>query len=225
MQDWSARPLDEVYATIFIDAIVVTVRRRAGREPSDLRPRSASASTDGATCSDCGPAPAARAPNSSMSVLTDIRNRGTRDVFFLVCDGLKGLPEVVENVWLATTVQTCFVHLIRNTFRLSSRRDWDALKHDLVPIYMARRRPQRGRPSTISPSIGTGDIRRSSGCGPMPGGMGSRPARSARGIIPFLDYGFDKMRVLFFANMIESLHVRYRRAVEAYSERVCDHVR
>ena len=62
----------------------------SGRDP---QPRSASASTDTATCSDCGPAPAVRAPNSSMSVLTDIRNRGTRDVFFLVCDGLKGLPE------------------------------------------------------------------------------------------------------------------------------------
>lgn len=72
-----------------------------------------------------------------MSVLTDIRNRGTRDVFFLVCDGLKGLPEVVENVWPATTVQTCVVHLIRNTFRLSGRQHWDALKHDLRPIYAA----------------------------------------------------------------------------------------
>ena len=41
-----------------------------------------------------------------MSVLTDIHNRGTKDVFFLVYDGLKGLPEVVGNVWPLTTVQT-----------------------------------------------------------------------------------------------------------------------
>ena len=41
-----------------------------------------------------------------MSVLTDIRNRGTKDTFFLVCDGLKGLPEVVGNVWPQTIVQT-----------------------------------------------------------------------------------------------------------------------
>jgi hypothetical protein len=75
-----------------------TGRSRTGRSSPasgrDPQPRSASVSTDGATCSDCGPAPAVRAPNSSMSVLTDIRNRGTRDVFFLVCDGLKDLPEV-----------------------------------------------------------------------------------------------------------------------------------
>lgn len=56
-----------------------------------------------------------------MSVLTDIRNRGLKDTFFLVCDGLKDLPEVVSNVWPLTTVQTCVIHLIRNTFELASK--------------------------------------------------------------------------------------------------------
>ena len=42
-----------------------------------------------------------------MSVLVDLKNRGIGDIFFLVCDGLKGLPEVVENVWPNTIVQTC----------------------------------------------------------------------------------------------------------------------
>ena len=70
-------------------------------------------------------------------VLTDLRNRGIADVFFLVCDGLKGLPDVVANVWPQTIVQTCIIHLIRNTFRLASTRDWDALKRDVKPIYTA----------------------------------------------------------------------------------------
>ena len=72
-----------------------------------------------------------------MAVLTDIRNRGVRDVFFLVCDGLKGLPDAVGSVWPLATVQTCIIHLIRNTFRLASKRDWDALKRDVKPIYTA----------------------------------------------------------------------------------------
>lgn len=72
-----------------------------------------------------------------MSVLTDLKNRGIRDVFFLVCDGLKGLPEVVENVWPLTIVQTCIIHLIRNTFRLTSREDAEAIKRDIKPIYTA----------------------------------------------------------------------------------------
>ena len=45
-----------------------------------------------------------------MSVLTDLKNRGIRDVFFVVCDGLKGLPDVVTNVWPQAIVQTCIVH-------------------------------------------------------------------------------------------------------------------
>jgi hypothetical protein len=72
-----------------------------------------------------------------MSVLTDLRNRGVRDVLFLVCDGLKGLPEIVANVWPETIVQTCLVHLFRNTYRQASRRDWDALKKHVTPIYTA----------------------------------------------------------------------------------------
>ena len=72
-----------------------------------------------------------------MAVLTDLRNRGVKDVFFLVCDGLKGLPDVVVNVWPLTTVQTCIIHLIRNTFRLTSRRDWAAIKRAVKLIYTA----------------------------------------------------------------------------------------
>ena len=72
-----------------------------------------------------------------MAVLTDIKNRGVTDTFFVVCDGLKGLPEVVGNVWPQAIVQTCIVHLIRNTFHLASKRDWDALKRSVQPIYTA----------------------------------------------------------------------------------------
>ncbi len=72
-----------------------------------------------------------------MAVLTDLKNRGVGDVFFLVCDGLKGLPEVVSNVWALTTVQTCVIQLIRNTFRLTSGRDWDAIKRVVTLIYTA----------------------------------------------------------------------------------------
>ncbi len=59
------------------------------------------------------------------------------DVFFLVCDGLKGLPDAVGNVRPLATVQTCIIHLIRNTFRLVSRQHWDAIKRDVKPIYNA----------------------------------------------------------------------------------------
>src|ERR1700761_8819175 len=136
MTEWSTRPLDSVYAAVFIDAIVVKVRDgQVANRPvyaaigvtveghKDVLGLWAGTGGEGA--------------KFWMSVLTDLRNRGVRDVFFVVCDGLKGLPDVVSNVWPAAIVQTCIIHLIRNTFRLSSRRDWDAIKRDVRPIYTA----------------------------------------------------------------------------------------
>lgn len=55
----------------------------------------------------------------------------------MVCDGLKGLPGVVENVWPHAIVQTCVIHLIRNSFRLTSRTDTDAIKRGVKAIYTA----------------------------------------------------------------------------------------
>src|SRR5919205_814109 len=133
MNDWTVRPLDAVYAAVFIDAIVVKVRDgQVANRPiyaaigvtldgdKDILGLWAGTGGEGA--------------KFWMSVLTDLRNRGVRDVFFLVCDGLKGLPDVVGNVWPAAIVQTCLIHLIRNTFRLASKKDWDALRRDVKPI-------------------------------------------------------------------------------------------
>src|ERR1700745_3734750 len=136
MTDWQNRPLDQVYAAIFIDAVMVKIRDgRVANRPvyaaigvtltgdKDILGLWAGTGGEGA--------------KFWMSVLTDLRNRGVRDVFFVVCDGLKGLPDVVENVWPQAIVQTCIVHLIRHTFRLASKRDWDAIKRAIKPIYTA----------------------------------------------------------------------------------------
>ena len=72
-----------------------------------------------------------------LAVLTEIKNRGTEDVCMVVCDGLKGLPEAIETTWPRAITQTCVLHLIRNTFRLASRRDWDVMAKDLRPVYTA----------------------------------------------------------------------------------------
>jgi len=136
MTDWQNRPLDQVYAAIFIDAIVVKVRD--GQVAN--RPVYAAIGVTLEGCKDILGLWAGTGGEGAkfwMSVLTDLRNRGVKDVFFVVCDGLKGLPEVVGNVWPLTTVQTCIIHLIRNTFRLASKRDWDAIKRAIRPIYTA----------------------------------------------------------------------------------------
>ncbi len=127
MQSWQARPLEPGHAAIFIDAIV----SRSATDRSRTRPVYAAIGGH--------PGWGERHPRGVggtggegakfwMSVLTEIRNRGIPDVFYLVCDGLKGPHEAVGNVRPLTTMQTCIIRLMRNTFRLASRRDWDALK-------------------------------------------------------------------------------------------------
>src|SRR5271163_533300 len=136
MNDWAVRHLDETYAAIFIDAIVVKVRD--GQVAN--RPVYAAIGVTLAGDKDVLGLWAGTGGEGAkfwMSVLTDLRNRGVRDVFFVVCDGLKGLPDVVASVWPQTIVQTCIVHLIRNTFRLTSKQNWDAMKRDVKAIYTA----------------------------------------------------------------------------------------
>ena len=136
LNDWAVRPLDEIYAAIFIDAIVVKVRD--GQVAN--RPFYAAIGVSLAGERDILGLWAGTGGEGAkfwMSVLTDLRNRGVKDVFFVVCDGLKGLPEVVGNVWPEAIVQTCIIHLIRNTFRLTSRKYWDEIKRDIKPIYTA----------------------------------------------------------------------------------------
>src|SRR3954469_20996293 len=127
MNDWANRPLDEIYVAVFIDAIYVKVRD--GQVANRPVYAAIGVTVDG--CKDVlglWMGTGGEGAKFWMSVLVDLKNRGVTDVFFLVCDGLKGLPGVVEAVWPQTIVQTCIIHLIRNTFRLTSRADSDAIK-------------------------------------------------------------------------------------------------
>src|ERR671925_2243734 len=136
MNDWASRPLEPVYAAVFIDAVVVKVRD--GQVANRPFYAAIGVTTDG--CKDVLGLWAGIGGEGAkfwMSVLVDLKNRGVKDVFFLVCDGLKGLPDVVAQVWPQTIVQTCILHLIRNSFRLTSKKHWDALKRDLKAIYTA----------------------------------------------------------------------------------------
>jgi len=204
MQEWSVRPLDEIYAAVFIDAIVVKVRD--GQVAN--RPFYAAIGVSLAGERDILGLWAGQGGEGAkfwMAVLTDLKNRGVRDTFFVVCDGLKGLPEVVGNVWPAAIVQTCIIHLIRNTFRLTSRRFWDELKRDLRPIYTA---------------VNAAAAR--AAFDELADRWGQRyPAvirlwdNAWQEFIPFLDYDLEIRRVICSTNAIESLNARYRRAVKA----------
>jgi transposase-like protein len=204
MTDWAVRPLDETYAAIFIDAIVVKVRD--GQVAN--RPFYAAIGVTLAGERDILGLWAGTGGEGAkfwMSVLTDLRNRGVKDVFFVVCDGLKGLPEVVGNVWPHAIVQTCIIHLIRNTFRLTSRKYWDEIRRDIKPIYTAvNATAARAALDELTEKWGQ-----------------RYPAvirlwdNAWNEFIPFLDYDVEIRRVICSTNSIESLNARYRRAIKA----------
>ena len=204
MNDWASRPLDAVYATVFIDAIHVKVRD--GQVANRPVYAAIGVTVDGRKdVLGLWMGIGGEGAKFWMSVLVDLKNRGIRDVLFLVCDGLKGLPEVVANVWPQTIVQTCIVHLIRNTFRLVSRKDWDAVKRDIKPIYTA--------PNPDAASVALDELEEK--WGKRYGGMTRLWRNAWTEFVPFLDYDIEIRKMICSTNAIESLNARYRRAIRA----------
>src|SRR3954467_9916600 len=205
MQGWWARPLERVYAAVFIDAIVVKIRDGQVRN----RPVYAAIGVDLDGHKDILGMWAGDGDGESakfwMAVLTELKNRGVKDVFFVVCDGLKGLPDSVNAVFPLATVQTCIIHLIRGTFRYASRKYWDVLAKDLKPIYQA---------VNADAAAAALDALEQKWGARYPAMI--RLWRNAWAeFIPFLDYDLEIRRVICSTNAIESLNARYRRAVKA----------
>jgi putative transposase len=109
MQDWSVRPLDEVYAAIFIDAIVVKVRD--GQVANRPIYAAIGVTLDGERdILGLWAGQGGEGAKFWMAVLTDLKNRGVKDAFFAVCDGLTGLPEVIGQIWPQAMVQTSSIN-------------------------------------------------------------------------------------------------------------------
>ncbi len=204
MTEWANRPLDRVYPVMFIDAIHVKIRdgQVANRPVYVAVGVTISGERDilGLWAGDGG-----EGAKFWLAVLTEIKNRGVADVCIVVCDGLKGLPDAIAAVWDLAVVQTCIIHLIRNTFRYSSRKYWDEMSRDLRPVYTA-------------PSESAAKERFTE----FAGKWGNQYPAIVRlwenawsEFIPFLDYDVEIRRVICSTNAIESVNARYRRAVRA----------
>src|ERR1700722_11633876 len=204
MQSWQQRPLDGIYAAVFIDAIVVKIRD--GQVANRPVYAAIGVTLDGEKdILGLWAGTGGEAAKFWMAVLPALRNRGVKDVFFVVCDGLKGLPDVVGTVWPQAIVQTCIIHLIRNTFRLTSKRDCDAIKRSIRAIYTA---VNADAAAAALDELGADWGRQ------YPAMI--RLWRNAWAeFIPFLDYDVEIRQVICTTNAIESLNARYRRAVKA----------
>ena len=138
MAEWQSRPLDPVYAVVFIDAIQVKIREgQVANRPVYLALGVTADGTRDILGLWAGEHGDGEGAKFWLRVLSEIKNRGTRDVLMVVCDGLKGLPDAVNSVWEKTIVQTCIVHLLRNSFKYASKKDWAGVAKDLKPVYTA----------------------------------------------------------------------------------------
>jgi putative transposase len=134
---WQSRPLDECYLVVWIDALVVKVRVDGvvRNRPAYLVLGLNIEGKKEALGLVIGTGD--ESAKFWLKVLTDLRNRGLRQVCVVCCDGLTALPEAIEAVYADAWVQCCVVHLIRNSLKHVSYKDSKAIVKDLRPIYQA----------------------------------------------------------------------------------------
>ena len=201
---WQARPLEPLYPVVFFDALRVKIREDAvvrnkaiylalGILPDGTRDILGLwiENTEGA--------------KFWMKVFNDLKTRGVADILIAVTDGLKGIGEALGAVFPATTLQTCIVHLIRNSLDYASWKDRKLLAASLRPVYTAA--------SAEAAEQALNDFER--------GAWGQRyPTVTAAWrrawdrVIPFFAFPPEVRRVVYTTNAIESVHSRLRKIIK-----------
>lgn len=204
LREWQARPLDEMYPIMYLDAIVVKVRTdgRVVNRPIYI---AMAIDLEGAKHvlglwlgnGDEG-------AKYWLSVLTELHNRGVKDVLVACCDGLTGFADAIEAVWPHTIVQTCVVHLIRNSIRFCSWKDRRAVARDLKPIYTA--------PTPDAAQAALDEFETT--WGSAYGAIVNLWRRNWERFIPFLDFDPEIRRIIYTTNAIESLNFQLRKVTK-----------
>jgi putative transposase len=200
---WQQRPLDDVYPVIFLDALVLkirengTVQRRACYLALGL-------TVDGDRDVLGMWFQETEGAKFWMQVLTNLKQRGVRDILICCVDGLTGFPEAIEAIFPKTTVQTCIVHLIRSSLKYVPRREREQVARDLKPIYTA-----------IDADAAHHELER------FDEKWGARFPVITQAwldawehVIPFLAFPPEVRRVIYTTNAIEALNRQLRKAVK-----------
>ena len=202
MVAWQNRPLDPLYAVMLIDAIVIKVRgSQVANRPVYV---AIGVNLDGER--DVlglwlGPS-GGEGAKQWATMLTELRNRGVADALIVCCDGLKGLPESIRTTWPDATVQTCVVHMVRNSLRYASE---EALAQIVRRCARSTKHPPSQPPKRFAEfSDHWADI--------YPAMIRSWENSWAE-FVPFLEFPAELRKVVYTTNAIESLNARFRRAV------------
>src|SRR5579864_4551025 len=210
---WQARPLEQVYAVVFLDAIMVKVR---DNQVVQNKPAYLAVGIDGDGEKHVQGIWLAKTPPESAtagegarfwnSVMTGLRNRGVRDILIACCDGLTGFEDAICAAFPHTTVQACVVHLVRNALRPVARRDAGEVAKELRAIYTA---------PTAEAAF---DALAAFAASPW----GRKYPQAARvfedawdAFTPFLAFSPAVRKLLYTTNAIESLNYQLRKVTKA----------
>lgn len=200
---WQARPLESTYAVVFFDALRVKVRDEG------LVRNKAVYLAIGVRCSGHKEVLGLWIEQTEgakfwLRVMNELKTRGVGDVLIAVVDGLKGFPEAITAVFPDTVVQTCIVHLIRNSTQLASWKDRKTLAKALKPIYQADHAEAAEQALTDFENGPWGER--------FPTVAQSWRRHWAQ-VIPFFAFAAPVRKIIYTTNAIESLHSGVRKSI------------
>ena len=202
---WQARPLEEIYPIVYLDALYVNIKvsgrvsKRAVYVVLGID-REGEKQLLGLWIGEAE----AEGAKFWLKVLTDLKNRGLKDILIACCDGLKGFPQAIEAVYPQTQVQLCIVHLMRNCMKYVPWKDRKAVAKDLKPIYQA---------ATLAESEAALDAFAEKWDEAYPA-ISQIWIRHWENVIPIFDYPMEIRRVIYTTNAIESLNRSLRKVIK-----------
>jgi putative transposase len=201
---WRNRPVDEVYPIVYIDGIRLRIRDK-GAVTIKVAHLVVGVDVEGRKHALGAWIAEAEGAKFWHSVLTQLRNRGLRDILIACCDGLTGLPEAITTVFPDTVVQTCVVHVIRSAMRFVSYSDRKKITAAMKTIYTA--------PTVEAAELALKDLDQQ--WGRQYPGVTDVWQRAWPEFVPFLDYPPELRRVVYTTNAIESINFQLRKITKA----------
>jgi putative transposase len=203
VREWQARPLEDVYPILFLDALIVKVRD-AGAVRNRACYVAIGVNLEGERDVLGLWFQSSEGAKFWLAVLNELKQRGVQDVLICCVDGLKGFPEAIEAVFPSAWVQTCIVHLIRQSLRFVPDKHRRPVAKDLRPIYTAV--DADAAAEALAAFEQTWSER-------YP--MIAKTWRDAwEHVIPFLAFPADVRRVVYTTNTIEALHRQIRKTIK-----------
>jgi putative transposase len=158
VEEWQNRPVEPVYAILYLDAIRIKVRD-SGHIVNKAAYVVIGVRLDGHKDVLGIWIEAEEGAKFWLKVITELRNRGLQDILIACIDGLKGFPEAIESVFPKTQVQLCIVHMVRNSLKYVSYKDRKSVVNDLREMYRAHSESQGLQALTAFEKNGMASIR------------------------------------------------------------------